>query len=55
MDRYIEGLYSYPVPGTRMDYHRIISEPIDGRIYFIGEYVHPVYTQSMLGACESAL
>jgi monoamine oxidase len=52
---FIEGLYSYPLPGIMPNYREIIGRPIKNKIYFCGEAYHHYQPSTIHGAYESAI
>ncbi len=54
-DPYSFGSYSYVAKGSRQKDRGIIEEPIENRIFFAGEAMHPKYNSSVHAAYESGL
>lgn len=57
-DPYARGAYSYPSkdsPGTGEDDRATLRTPIDGRVFFAGEAVNPLYQSSVHAAYETGI
>lgn len=54
-DPYSYGSYSYIKKGARQRDRRVIEKPINNRIFFAGEALHPKYNSSVHAAYESGL
>ncbi|MEX0350750.1 MAG: FAD-dependent oxidoreductase [Paracoccaceae bacterium] len=54
-DRYAHGSYSYIAKRARRRDIRVLSEPVDNRIFFAGEATHPDYNSTVHAAYESGL
>jgi lysine-specific histone demethylase 1B len=53
--KYIEGLYSFPSPGIKDNYRKIIGEPIKNKIFFCGEAYHEIFRATINGAMETGI
>jgi monoamine oxidase len=54
MDEHIGGAYSGAAPG-KAEFRKVFAEPVHGRIFLAGEYVHQRYMATAHGAYETGL
>lgn len=54
-DPYSLGSYSFVAKTAQRKHHRMLAEPVAGRVFFAGEATHPKYNSTVHAAYESGL